>query len=131
MSKLSFAFTKLVVADLTAAEQFYKKTLGLSRVTYIEFGEGPEELQEVVLTVPGGAPGGALLNLIRYPNRPMPAPGETVIGFIVDDVEATVAALTGAGARIKIPVVDMADEGLRLAYVTDLDGHTIEILQSL
>ena len=131
MTALSFAFTKIVVADLNAAEQFYTRTLGLSRVTYIEFGEGLGQLQEVILTVPNGAAGAAQLNLIRYPNKPIPAPGETVIGFMVNDVDATVAAMTDAGARVTVPVVEMTDHRLKLAYVTDLDGHIIEIIQTL
>lgn len=131
MTALSFAFTKMVVANLEAAEQFYCQTLGLSRVTYIEFGEGLGQLQEVILTVPNAATGAAQLNLIRYPNKPIPAPGETVIGFMVSDVDATVAAMAEAGARITVPVVEMADHHLKLAYLTDLDGHIIEIIQTL
>lgn len=131
MTALSFVFTKIVVANLNAAEQFYSRTLGLSRVTYIEFGEGVGQLQEVILAVPNGDPGGAQLNLIRYPNKPMPAPGETVIGFMVDDVDATVAAMNDAGACITVPVVELPDHRLKLAYVTDLDGHIIEVIQTL
>lgn len=131
MPALSFAFTKIIVADLDASEQFYIQALGLSRVTYIEFGEGIGRLQEVVLAVPNDTSGGAHLQLIHYPNKPVPAPGETVIGFMVDNVDATVAAMTGAGARVTVPVMDMPDHRLKLAYVTDLDGHIIELLQAL
>ncbi|WP_097093766.1 VOC family protein [Novosphingobium sp. Chol11] len=131
MTAQSFAFTKLVVADLAAAERFYIQTLGLSRLTYIEWGEGPGQLEEVVLVVPNGGPGSPQLNLIRYPNKPMPAPGETVIGFMVSDVEAIVAAFIEAGGRITVPVVEMSEHRLKLAYATDLDGHIIEVLQAL
>ena len=78
-------------------------------MTYIEFGEGAGQLQEVILAVPDGGSGGAHLNLIRFPNRPVSRPGETVIGFMVDDVGATVAAMADAGARITVPVMEMAD----------------------
>lgn len=131
MTALSFSFTKLVVSDLHASEQFYIRTLDLSRVTYVEFGEGWEQLQEIILAVPNGAPGSPQLILIHYPNRPMPVPGETVIGFAVDDVEATVAALSEAGGRITVPVVEMTEHRLKLAYATDLDGHIIEVIQAL
>ncbi len=131
MATLSFAFTKIVVADLDASEQFYSRTLGLERLAYIEFGEGPGQLQEVILAVPGGASGGAQLNLVRYPNKPMSAPSETVIGFMVDDVDETVAKMSDAGARITVPVLEMPDHRLKLAYVTDIDGHIIELIQTL
>lgn len=131
MTALSFAFTKIVVTDLDASEQFHIQTLGLSRVNYIEFGEGAAQLQEVILAVPDGGSGGAHLSLIRLPNRPVSRPGETVIGFMVDDVGATVAAMADAGARITVPVMEMADHQLKLAYLTDLDGHIIDLLQSM
>jgi lactoylglutathione lyase len=130
MSALSFAFTKIVVTDLDASEQFYSQALGLSRVTCIEFGEGPEELQEVVLAVPNGASGSAQLALIRYPNKPVHAPGETVIGFMVDDVDETAAGMINAGARITVPVQEMPDHRLKLAILVTPDGHTIEIIQT-
>ena len=76
MTALSFSFTKLVVSDLHASEQFYIRTLGLSRVTYVEFGEGWEQLQEIILAVPNGAPGSPQLILIHTPNRPMQVPGD-------------------------------------------------------
>lgn len=130
MTALSFAFTKIIVADLDASEQFYSQTLGLSRVTYIEFGEGVGHLQEVVLAMPNGSADAAQLNLIHFPNKPMPAPGATVIGFMVADVDATVAAMTGAGGSVTVPALEMAEHRLKLAYVTDIDGHIIEILQT-
>ena len=131
MAASSFSFTKIVVADLAASERFYSKTLGLSRVTYIEWGEGPALLQEVVLTVPTAETAGAHLNLIRYPNKPMPEPSETVIGFMVGDVDATVAAFRDAGGQITVPPVELPDHRVKLAYATDLDGHIIEILETL
>lgn len=75
--------------------------------------EGPGLLQEEVLAVPHGRSAGAHLNLIGYPNKPMPAPGETVIGFMVDDVEATVGAFRNAGGQITVPPVELPDPGLR------------------
>ena len=131
MTALSFAFTKIVVADLDASERFYIEALGLARVTYVEFGEGVGRLQEVILAVPNDLTGGANLQLIHFPNKPPAAPGETVLGFMVDDVDATVAALIEAGARITVPALEMSEHRLKLAYAADLDGHIIEILQTL
>jgi len=129
MSALSFAFTKIVVADLAASERFYEQALGLSRVAYIEFGEGFDQLQEVVPAVPGSAPGGANLQLIHYPGRPKAAPSEAVIGFTVGDADKSVAAMAAAGGRVTVPVTTIADHGVSCAYVADLDGHLIEIIQ--
>jgi catechol 2,3-dioxygenase-like lactoylglutathione lyase family enzyme len=131
MPALSFAFTKIVVGDLDAAERYYGATLGLTRVAYIEFGEGTNALQEVILAVPDSPTNWARLNLIHFPNRPVPAPGETVIGFMVDDVEKTAVAMTQAGGRITVPVRELTDYRMKLAYVADPEGQIVEILQTL
>lgn len=130
MTASSFAFAKIVVSDLDASEQFYSQALGLARVTYIEFGEEEGRLQEVVLGLPNAMPGAANLQLIHFPNRPLPAPGATVLGFMVDDLDATITKLTDKGARITVPVLEMPEHHLRLAYVADLDGHIIELIQA-
>lgn len=131
MTAQSFAFTKIVVGDLDAAEGFYSRTLGLARVAYIEFGEGAGALREVIMSVPGGSADRAQLNLIHYPNRPAPSPSQTVIGFMVKDVEETAATMTQAGGRITVPVRALPDHGVKLAYIAGPEDQTIEILQTL
>ncbi|HEY4547202.1 MAG TPA: VOC family protein [Pedomonas sp.] len=131
MAALSFALAKIIVGDLDAVEKFYTSTLGLTRAAYIEFGEGPGQLQEVILAVPGGGPTDVKLHLVRYPNNPAPVPGEAIVGFMVDDVEATAAAMIAAGGRIVAPVQEIPEHRLKLAFVADVEGHTVEILQAL
>lgn len=118
------------MADLEKSERFYTETLGLSRVTYIEFGEGPGALEKVILAVPEQAAGMAQLNLIRYPNLPVPTPGEAVFGFMVDNIEATMSAVVAAGSQIAVPLQEIPDHRLKLSFITDPEGHMIEILHS-
>jgi lactoylglutathione lyase len=131
MPALNFAFTKMVVADLAAAEHFYTSTLGLTRLTYIEFGEGSHALKEVILSIAGADPQVARLNLIHYPSRPTPAPGEAIFGFMVDDIEAALEAMIAAGGQIAVPLQDVPEHSLRLAFIADPEGHMVEILQAL
>ena len=130
MPTLKFAFTKMVVADLAAAERFYTTTLGLTRVANVESGEGIHALQEVILSVPGATGDAAQLALIHYPNRPMPSLGEAEFGFAVTDIEATIAAMTAAGGQIVVPLLDLPEHRLRLAFITDPQGHLIELLET-
>lgn len=122
-----FAFTKIIVADLAAMERFYVDGLGLGVVNRISVDEAGWALDETILSV-GPAPG-THLNLLQYRNAPAPAPGEAVVGLSVEDIEGVVATAVAAGGAIKVPVQDVPGMALRLAYVTDPEGHTIELIE--
>ena len=121
-----FAFTKLHVADLAVMERFYCGCLGFTVTARIDVGADSYNLEELVLAVPGGS---TQLNLIHYRGRPVPPAGEAVIGFTVADLDAAVAAMVAAGATVTVPPTAIPEHHLRLAYVTDPEGHTLELLQ--
>ena len=129
MAAKAFAFTKLIVGDIEQAERFYCSTLGFTRTATIEAGEGEGQLREFILSL--GDQRGPQLILIQYLNRPTPAPGESVLGFMVDDVPTSVDTMIAAGAKVVVPVTEVPEHGLKLAYVSDPQGHLIEILQPL
>lgn len=126
---LSLSFTKLHVTDAAAAERFYAAALGLETVARIEHSEGEQAMLEVIMSVSKGNASGANLILVSYPNRPRPAPGEAVTGFMVADLDAMLARALAAGATIDTPVTDVPEHGLRLAFILDPQGHRVELLQ--
>jgi lactoylglutathione lyase len=129
MTALGLAFAKIVVGDLPALERFYEAVFGTRVTARIVAGEGENALEEVILAMGDG--GGSSLILIRYPARPAPAPGELVVGLTVADVAASVEAAVAAGGAVVVPPVDVPEHGLRLAFVTDPEGHTLELVQPL
>lgn len=124
-----FAFTKIIVADIAAMERFYVEGLGLGVVTRISVDEGDWALEEVVLSV--GPNPGTQLNLVQYRDRPCPAPGEAVVGLSVRDIGAVIEAVSVAGGAIVVPVQVLPDYALRLAYVSDPEGHLIELIEPM
>lgn len=121
-----FAFTKLHVADLAAMERFYCGCLGFTVTARIDVSEGSWNLEELVLAVPGGP---TQLNLIHYRDRPVPPAGEAVIGLTVADLDAAITAMVAAGGKVTVEPTAIPDHNLRLAYVADPEGHTLELLQ--
>lgn len=125
-----FFLTKLMVRDVALLERFYLDVLGFGHVRRIEEGKGEHAFIEVFLSV-GKAPDGAQLVLMQYLNQPAPSPGEAQLGLLVDDVDATVAAVQSAGGSVAFPAFTIPEHFLRMAYVADPEEHTLELMQYL
>lgn len=130
MAVSSFPFTKIMVSDIASLERFYLDVLGLGHVRRIEEGEGDDAFIEVFLSV-GQQKGGRQLVLMQYLRRPAPAPGEALLAIMVDDIDATVAAVQSGGGAVTVPAFSIEAHRLRMAYVTDPEGHTLELMQFL
>lgn len=133
MALNTMGFTKVIVADIPASEEFYTRTLGLIVDQRIAFGEGHDAMEEAILYAPGAstALGAGHLILARYPNRPTPAPGEAILGFVVRDAEATVEAAMSAGGQVVQPVYAPPGSGVRFAIFKDPEGHVVQIVEKL
>jgi lactoylglutathione lyase len=127
MMKLAMKYVILYVNDFDKTMKFYKDILGLpvkmQHDTYVEFDTGAttlsintrESVKEMIgLEMPAGSVASQTFEL----------------GFVVEDVEATIEALRGLDVPIyKEPVTK--PWGQTVAYVTDPDGHYIEICSSM
>lgn len=128
MSALAFSFTKIVVKDLDAAERFYCEAFGMNRVHKVASDEHKYALDEVILSLPGDA-GGHPLIIVSYRHRPCPPAGAAWTGFVVADLEKSLAAVEKAGGSIEVPVHANPEHGVRAAIAADPEGHLIEIIQ--
>ncbi|MEV4019718.1 VOC family protein [Nonomuraea angiospora] len=122
-----FAFTKLLVADLEAEAAFYSAALGLVTQHRVTGGEGQAAYQEIILAAAGDD--GPSLILLRRPHQEMPEPGETVLGFVVDDVEQVVREARAAGGVVRSGPTAVPQAGVRVAQVEDPEGHAVELVQ--
>ena len=130
MTVTSFAYAKLIVRDAAALERFYCDALGLKQVRRFDDGEGEQAIIEIFLSV-GPEEGGVELALMQYLNRPAPARGEAAVAFMVKDVDATVAAAQAAGGAIATSPRTIESYNLRVASITDPEGHMVELMQFL
>lgn len=128
MNALAFSFTKLVVADLDAAERFYCGVFGMQRLRKLGTDEYQYSLDEVILSL-GQA--GHVLIVTRYRERPCPPAGAAWTGFIVPDIAGTLAEIEAAGGRVEVAVHQNPENAVLAAIAADPDGHLIEIIQML
>lgn len=131
MATTGFSFTKMIVADLAAARRFYTETIGLKLVLTFANGEGENQFEEAILSTTGTYNGGHSLVLVQYLNRPPATPGEAIFGFEVENVDATVEAVIAAGGALARPARTIAEHGIRVAFVTDPEGHLLELVQMM
>jgi predicted enzyme related to lactoylglutathione lyase len=101
------------VSDLPAAKAVYTALLGTEPAHDAPYYVGYEADGQHIGLVPGGGPQ-QLTSPVSY--------------WHVSDIEAKLAALTGAGASVKDPVRDVGN-GRLTATVTDPDGNVLGLLQ--
>jgi catechol 2,3-dioxygenase-like lactoylglutathione lyase family enzyme len=119
------AFSSFSVDDLDKAKRFYGETLGLK---VVEIDEGLE------LHLAGGA------TVFIYPSDDYHAPEHTVLNFVVDDVEKTIAELGKRGVRMEhydLPGIKTDAKGIfrgdmgpkAIAWFKDPADHILAVLQ--
>jgi lactoylglutathione lyase len=121
----------LRVADIDAATRFYVEGLEMRVLDRIYIT--PAKMTAVFVGYGDYASGG-LIELCRYWEDELPYTHGTGFGHIsigVADVTASVARLEALGAQVTVPPKDYAGGGPRIAYVKDLDGYVVELIQTV
>jgi len=101
------------VSDLAAAKAVYAALLGVPPQTDGSYYVGFDVEDQHIGLVPGGGPQG-MTSPVAY--------------WHVPDIEATLAAVTAAGAAVKEAAHDVGG-GRLVATVTDPDGNVLGLLQ--
>jgi predicted enzyme related to lactoylglutathione lyase len=127
----AFSFTKLVVHDLEKAADFYREAYGLHAVRRVR-GEriGDEEIDEIMLSADPQAAFGSLV-LLKYAGRAAPPSGELLLGFTTQDLPALLDRIRAAGGRVSVPMRELPELRLRVAFAADPEGHFAELVQLL
>jgi lactoylglutathione lyase len=119
---VTFAFVKIIVRDLAAMEDFYKRALGLEAAQTVDL----PDLTEKILQKPGGSGPNVILYLHKDGREITLGNGWGPVGFYVRDVDAAYAHCLAEGAT---PSREPWDAGnLRVAFVLDPEGHEIELV---
>jgi predicted enzyme related to lactoylglutathione lyase len=129
MSKAHFGFTKLIVNDLEKTVAFYKEVCGLEEWARVSADVNGREIDEIMLQPT--AENGATLVLWKWRDRDAIVVDEVILGFQTPDVTAFVQRVRDAGGAIVQDIKDMPEHGVRVAFVTDVEGHLIEVVELL
>ena len=124
-----FGFTKLVVADLDAAAAFYTTVFGFTEIGRVSAAIAGRPIDEIMYAPT--APGGSTFVLLRFADQATPAQHEVILGLIVTGLDACFARAVGAGGAVAQAPVDMTDHGMRVGFLTDPEGHLIEVVEPL
>jgi len=124
-----FSFTKLLVDDLEATAAFYKSVCGLTELARVDSAIEGRQISEIMFNATGE--GAATFVLLKFVGAPKPHNDEVIIGFMTPDVEAFVQRAVAAGGSVAEEVKSMPEHGVRVAFVRDVEGHLIEVVQLL
>jgi len=125
----SFGFAKLVVGDLEKTASFYKAVFGLTEQARVDSAIDGRVIREILFKPT--APGGATLVLLTFPDMPDPVSSEVILGFTTADMSALLERTRIAGGTIVEEAARRPEHGVTVAFVRDVEGHLIEIVQPL
>lgn len=124
-----FGFTKLVVHDLEGTAAFYKDVAGLVEMGRVQDAVGDRQIDEILFNATGE--GGATFVLFKFLDRDAPAREEVILGFQTNDLESFIERTQKAGGSIVQPIEVKEAHGVKVAFVTDPEGHLIEVVELL
>lgn len=124
-----FGFTKLVVNDLERCSAFYQEVFGLSELNRVDADVADRKISEIMFNPTGK--GAATFVLFKFLDSEAPAGVEVIAGFITTDLEALVARAVEAGGTIAQPIRSMPEHGVNVAFVADVEGHLLEVVEQL
>ena len=129
MQKAHFGFTKLIVDDLDKMAEFYSEVFGFEEQGRVHSDVSGRVIDEIMFHPT--APGAASFVLFKFVDRVAPAQEEVILGFITADLNALVDRATRAGGGITQQIREMPEHGVKVAFVTDPEGHLIEVVEML
>ena len=124
-----FGFTKLLVADLESSAAFYKTVFGLQERGRVRSEIADRKIDEIMFEPQ--APGAASFILLHFDGVTTPSSDEVILGFITPDLSQLVTRVEHAGGTVVAPARNQPEHGVSVAFVSDNEGHLIEVVQLL
>jgi len=124
----ALTFTKICVRDLARSAEFYERALGMLVAARYERAD----LREVQLQY-GDGPGEVSVVLMEWiPPREISVGHEHGrLGIVTSDLDGLVACVRRAGGKITEEPHELAEHGVRISFVEDPDGYSIEIVSPI
>lgn len=123
-----FSFTKLVVHDLETMSDYYQRVYGLREFDRIQAAIGDDPIDEIMLGVDSAYGPGSIM-LLKFVERPAPAPGAVILGFQTDDLDALVERTLAHGGTLHSGIDESQVAPVRVAFTVDPEGNPAECVQ--
>jgi predicted enzyme related to lactoylglutathione lyase len=120
-----YVFGKTFVHDLEAMAAFYEEVFGLIPLTRHNDTMLGREITEIIYQ--STFQGGPTFTMIKYLDSTGPQTGESVQGFMTDDMEALIARALAAGGTVPEPIRSVPAFGVDFVFVLDPEGHINEV----
>lgn len=117
----TFYWNELITDDVDAAKGFYSTVLGW-KTEAMPMDQGGEY---TIVVAPTG-PAGGIMN-VKQTNAPDDTPPHWFAYIAVDDVDAALAKVPGAGGKVTVPAFDVPDIG-RIACIEDPTGAVVGVM---
>lgn len=124
-----FSFTKLLVNDLETSAAFYKAVCGLTELGRVDAEIAGRGIREILFNATGE--GGATFVLLKFTDTKQVYTDEVIIGFVTDDLQAFVERAVAAGGGVVAPIHEQREHGVKVAFVQDIEGHLLEVVEML
>jgi predicted enzyme related to lactoylglutathione lyase len=124
----TFAFTKLVVADLEASGAFYEALCGYEPGREFSSDVVGGRRREIAYRDPNGGSG---MILIAYEGGLKPPPTGLILGFNTSDIEGDQARIIELGGSVVegIRSVTAAGWTMKVGYFADHAGNLLELVE--
>ena len=123
------SFTKLIVDDADSVASFYEQVCGLIEEGRSEDQIGGRPILEVYFK--SDPPGTGTFTLTKFLDAPKQPSQDIILGFLTGDIEGFVERALGAGAQVVESVHERADHGVKVAFLKDIEGNLIEVVELL
>lgn len=128
MSSAHFGFTKLLVNDLASSAAFYSAVCGLKELARVDAEIEGRPIREIMFHPTGD--GGATFVLLQFLDQPGSG-NDAILGFQTEDLEGFVHRTLAAGGQLVDPIKSLPDHGVKVAFVRDIEGHLLEVVELL
>jgi catechol 2,3-dioxygenase-like lactoylglutathione lyase family enzyme len=125
--KANFNFSKLVVRDLDRCAAFYRDVCGLTEIARVDADIAGRPIREIMYHPT--SEGGAQFVLLTFPNEAPPPAGEMIVGMQTADLAAFLERAQKAGGKVEQAPRIIEDYKVKVAFVRDVEGHLIEVVQ--
>lgn len=124
---IPLGFMKLVVQDLDKVAAFYGAVCGLIEEAQADADIAGRPIRELYFK--SDPPGTGNFTLTKFLDVEKSATESVILGFIAHDIHRFVGDAVAAGGVVVMAVQADPDHGVYVAFVKDVEGNLVEVVQ--